>query len=243
MKDWTKTFHSHLPELLKKYEAQADKAIADFVERLMTCAHDIHPTIQEALQSFRENILSIRAVLKISAANIFEEINQAAKEAHRSVKDEVLKSWTATYLQCGAARGKKLYERNRKTHKLHVNGEGGKPMYERAGAGIQATLNKVLNQLQGKFDASYYNAVAQLREDLRVMLERHSVNSVQNGTHQAVLAKERLHKALSPLSEALENAWGLELEPEKEEMESSKSEQATKVEESDGDDFDPDDYL
>lgn len=244
IKDWTETFHNYLPELLKEYESQVELLMAEFVESLMTSAQDIHLAIHEALQSLRENILSLRTTLKSAAADIFEEINQAAKGAHRSVKDEVFSSWESTYEQCGAERGTGLYKRNKKAHKNHVNGNGGMPMYKRVGATIQTALDKVLQQMQENFDASYNIAVTQLREDLKVMIERHSSSNVEpSAPGVTTFAKARLQQALLPHFEALEKAWGVEPEVESEAIESIESELALEVEESDGDDFNPDDWL
>ncbi|KAE9376210.1 hypothetical protein N431DRAFT_532541 [Stipitochalara longipes BDJ] len=247
IKSWTKTFHSRRPELLRKYETKADELIVSFTESLMTSAHDIHPAIDEAIQSLKENVLSLRSLLKNDAKDIFEQVNQSSKEAHRTVKPEVLSSWTSTYQQCGCETGTGLYKRNKKTHRDYVNGNGGVGMYKKAGAKIQKTLNDVLSKLGEKFNASYNRAVMQLREDLKVMLERHSVGSMQtSGPQSASFAKERLQKILQTRFDELEKAWGIEPAAEIEESEDIKSEQLEEAlddPDSDGDDFDPEKYL
>lgn len=179
----------------------------------MTSARDIHPAIDEALQSLRENILGLRTILKDEAATIFEDINTAAKEAHRTVKPEVIDSWKDIYEQCGEECGKGLFQRNKKAHKDHVKNEGGVAMYQRAGEAIREALDKVLEGLQEKFNSSYNAAITQLQEDLNIMVERHSADSVRTALSQdASRAKERLRQALQPYFEKLEKAWGIEHE-------------------------------
>ena len=230
IKSWTETLHKKRPELLKEYEAQVDKLIADFIEPILTSARDIHPAIHEGLQSLRGNILDLRTVLKEEATAIFEDINNAAKEAHRAVEPEVVSSWEDIFEQCGEECGKGLFIRNKRAHREHVNNEGGAAMYQRAGDAIQEVLEKVLGKLQEKFETSIREAVKQLEEDLNILVERHSTEPVQTAlSPDASLAKERLRKALQPHFDALEKAWGIESEAEKSEIEMPEQEKAVPV--------------
>jgi hypothetical protein len=216
---WTKTFHTKSPEMLKRYEAQVDELIEAFTESLLTSALDLHPAIDEALQSLRENILGLRTMLKDEAAAIFDGINKASKEAHRTVKPAVLAAWWDIYNQCGCERGAGLFHRNKRAHREHVNGDGGKAMYQNAGEKIRETLDELLENLQEKFDSSYEDVDTQLREDLAVIVDRHSAKPVQTTLSPgALLAKKRLQQALQPHFEELEKAWGIEPEIENTEI-------------------------
>jgi hypothetical protein len=247
IKSWTNTFHKKRPELLKSYETQVDQTVGDFVESILTSARDIHPAIDEALQSLRENIMGLRTMLKDEAATIFEDINTAAKEAHRTVKPEVIDSWKDIYEQCGEESGKGLFQRNKKAHKDHVKNEGGAAMYQRAGEVIREALDKVLEGLQVKFNSSYNDAITQLQEDLNLMVERHSADPVRTALSQdASRAKERLRQALQPYFEKLEKAWGIEPEIENTEIDApEQKETASTLEAEDEDifDFNEDDWL
>jgi hypothetical protein len=242
MKDWTETFHNYRPELLKKYEAQVDELIADFVEPVVTSANDIHPTIDEALKSLKENILSLRTMLKDTAGDIFEGINQAAKEAHRAVNPEVAASWQSTYQKCGAERGVGHYDRNKKVHKEHLNSDGGFLMYKRAGVTMQKMMNAALKKLPEKFEASFSNALTQLREDLRVTLDRYSVSNVETNDLPALASKGRLQKALKQNFDELEKSWGIEPEPEIQDPDRVEPVTVEDIGDSEIDDFNPQDF-
>ena len=235
-------------ELLKGYEIRVDKLMVDFVEILLTSARDIHPAIDKALQSLRDNILGLRTMLKEEAATIFEGINSAAKEAHRAVKPEIVASWEGIYEQCGDECGKGLFHRNKKAHRNHVKGDGGAAMYKRAGDAIRKALNKVLDNLQEQFDMSYSEAANQLQEDLDILVERHSASPVKTALSlDASLAKERLRKALQPHFEQLEKAWGLDSDVVKMEVEESEQNETVPLlaaeEEQDMFAFNPDDWA
>jgi hypothetical protein len=244
---WTKTFHTKRPELLKRYETQVDELIEAFTESLLTSARDLHPAIDEALQSLRENILGLRTMLKDEAAAIFERINKASKEAHRTVKPAVLAAWRDIYNQCGCECGKGLFHRNKRAHREHVKGDGGKAMYQSAGEEIRETLEELLEKLQEKFDSSYDVVDTQLREDLAVVVERHSTKPVQTTlSPDASLAKKRLQQALQPHFEELEKAWGIEPEIENTENDASEPKETAptlEVEDEDIFDFNEDDWL
>ncbi len=156
--------------MFKNYQAQADLLIADFVDSVTASAQDVHETINEALQSLRENLLGVKTVLKNAAAEIFEGVKLAAKEAHRLLKPEVLSSWESTYATCGATKGKDVLKRNKETHKKHVYGNGGIPMYKRAGVSLQKTLNEKLEKVEENFQANFNNVINRTREDRRSCL-------------------------------------------------------------------------
>ena len=243
VKDWAETFHNKCFELLKNYQAQADLLIAEFVDSITASAHDVHETINEALQSLRENLLGVKTVLKNAAAEMFEGVKLAAKEAHRLVKPEVLSSWESTYATCGAAKGKDVFKRNKETHKKHVYGDGGIPMYKRAGVSMQKTLNMELEKVEEKFQANFDNAVNRIREDLKVMLDRHSLSNAQTGSSAAVfLEKENLQKALKPYFDALEKAWGIASENGVDESEKDDAEEASDSDDSEVEGFNPAEY-
>jgi hypothetical protein len=247
IKYWTDTFHKKRLELLKSYETQVDKTVMGFTESILTSARNIHPAIDKDLQSLRENIMGLRTMLKDEAATIFEDIITAAKEAHRTVEPEVVDSWKDIYEQCGEERGKGLFQRNRKAHRDHVKNEGGVAMYQRAGEAIRKALDKVLKGLQEKFNSSYHDAITQLQEDLNIVVERHSADTVRTALSQnASRAKERLRQALQPHFEELEKAWGIEPEIENTEIDApEQKETASTLEAEDEDifDFNEDDWL
>jgi hypothetical protein len=243
VKDWAETFHNRCFELLKNYQAQADLLIAEFVDSVTASAKDVHETINEALQSLRENLLGVKTVLKNAAAEMFEGVKLAAKEAHRLVKPEVLSSWESTYVTCGATKGKDVFKRNKEAHKKHVYGDGDIPMYKRAGVLMQKTLNKELEKVEEKFQANFDNAVNRIREDLKVMLDRHSLSNAQIGSPEAIsLQKENLQKALKPCFDALEKAWGIESENGVDESEKVDAEEISDSDDSDVENFNPAEY-
>ena len=243
VKDWAETFHNKCFGLLKNYQAQADLLIAEFVDSITASGQEIHETINEALQSLRENLLGVKTVLKKAAAEMFEGVKLAAKEAHRLVKPEVLSSWESTYATCGAAKGKDVFKRNKETHKKHVYGDGGIPMYKRAGVSMQKTLDKELEKVEEKFQANFDNAVNRMREDLKVMLDRHSLSNAQTRFPEATsLEKENLRKALKPYFDILKKAWGIESENGVDESEKDDAEEASDSDNSEVEAFNPAEY-
>lgn len=243
VKDWAETFHKKCFELLKNYQGQADLLIAEFVDSITASAQDVHETINEALQSLRENLLGVKTVLKNAAAEMFQGVKIAAKEAHRLVKPEVLSSWESTYATCGTTKGKDVFKRNKESHKKHVYGDGGIPMYKRAGVSMQKTLNKELEKVEEKFQANFDNAVNRIREDLKVMLDRHSLSNAQTCSPEAIsFEKENLQKTLKPHFDALEKAWGIESENEVDESEKVDAEESSDSDDSDVEDFNPAEY-
>ena len=243
VKDWAETFHKKCFELLKNYQGQADLLIVEFVDSITASAQDVHETINEALQSLQENLLGVKTVLKNAAAEMFQGVKIAAKEAHRLVKPEVLSSWESTYATCGITKGKDVFKRNKESHKKHVYGDGGIPMYKRAGVSMQKTLNKELEKVEEKFQANFDNAVNRIREDLKVMLERHSLSNAQTCSPEAIsFEKENLQKTLKPYFDALEKAWGIESENEVDESEKVDAEESSDSDDSDVEDFNPAEY-
>lgn len=210
--------------MLKNHNAQADLSIGEFVDSITLSAKDVHETVHEALQSLSGNLLSVKIILKNSASDIFAGINQAAKAAHRRVKPQVLLSWESTYAKCGATKGTDVFKTNKETHKKHVNGDGGLLMYKQAGLAMKETLSTELDKLEDKFHASFQAAVARIREDLKVMLDRHSLSTAKTRSPEAeTLAKEKLQKALKPHFDALSKAWVVEAEIEADDSEETES--------------------
>ena len=243
VKDWAETFHNKCFDLLKNYQAQTDLLIAEFVDSITASAQDVHETINEALQSLRENLLGVKTVLKNATAEMFEGVKLAAKEAHRLVKPEVLSSWESTYATCGATKGKEVFKRNKETHKKHVYGDGDIPMYKRAGVSMQKTLNNELEKVEEKFQANFDNAVNRIHEDLKAMLDRHSLSNAQAGSPEAIsLEKENLRKALKPYFDALEKAWGIESRNGVDESENVDAIEASDSDDSDVEGFNPAEY-
>jgi hypothetical protein len=242
MKGWTETFHNYRLGLLQKYEAQVDQLISDFVGPLLTSAHDIHPVIDEALKSLKENVLCLRTMLKDSAGDIFESINQAAKEAHRAVKPQVEDSWQATYTKCGAERGTGLYVRNKQHHREHFKAGGGVRMYKKAEGAMRKTMKPALKKLPEKFKSSFKEAITKLREDLKVTLDLHSISNAPARAQTASAARTKLYKALKPHFEKLEKSWGMEPEPEIDNVDQIQPETLDNIGDSDIDDFKAEDF-
>jgi len=247
IKSWTETFHNKRLELLKEYDSEVDKLIVVFTEVILASARDVHPAIDEALQSLKGNVLNLQSILKDEAAIIFEALNNAAKEAHRTVKPKVSETWEEIYTQCGDECGRGLFERNKKRHWNHVRRDGGLAMYQKSGKAIQKALNKVLANLEKNFGSSLKDAIAQLQEDLRIVVDRHSTDPIKTIlSPDASLAKEQLRQALQPHFEQLEKAWGFEPEEEKPEVENFEPEEAVLglTPEADEDlfDFNPEDW-
>lgn len=116
-------------------------------------------------------------------------------------------------------------------------------MYRRAGVSMQKTLDKELEKVEEKFQANFDNAVNRIREDLKVMLDRHSLSNAQTGSPEAIsLEKENLQKALNPYFDALEKEWRIESENEVDESEKVDAEGASDSDDSDVEDFNPAEY-
>ncbi len=177
--------------MLKEYEAEVDKLIVVFTEVILASARDVHPAVDEALQFLQGNVLNLQSIPKDEAATIFEALNNAAKEAHRAVKPKVSETWEEIYTQCGGESGKVLFERNKKRRWDHVRREGGLAMYQKSGEAIRKALNKFLADLEKNFGSSLKDAIAQLQEDLRVVVDRHSTDPIKTIlSHDVSLAKE-----------------------------------------------------
>ncbi len=162
--------------MLKEYEAEVDKLIVVFTEVILASARDVHPAVDEALQFLQGNVLNLQSIPKDEAATIFEALNNAAKEAHRAVKPKVSETWEEIYTQCGDESGKVLF---------------GLAMYQKSGEAIRKALNKFLADLEKNFGSSLKDAIAQLQEDLRVVVDRHSTDPIKTIlSHDVSLAKE-----------------------------------------------------
>jgi len=215
MKNWTETLHTQRPELLKKYKQQVDKLIAEAIEPILASAADIHPTVDDALMSQRGSVMILRAKLRDAGEDIFDGINVVAKAAHRSVKPQVESAWKSTYTKCRSEKRKGHFEENKKAHKAHIQGDGGVPMFKKAGSAIQRTMNTALKKLPEKFEANFQKNIIDLRDTLKITLDRHTIG--EGGAEAGVAGKKKLDKILKLHFDNLENSWGMEPEPEIEE--------------------------
>lgn len=208
---WIGTIHTKLKNRHEAYEAAVEKLIADFADSLLATAHDIHPSIHEALQLLRTNVLGIIPVIQIEGALAIDSIVEGSKSAHRYIKPEVERSWMLVYRQCGAREGKGVYGRNQKAHRDHALWDGGLAMYQRAGQALQEEIQNACDQLPSKYIRSYKDAVSRTQNDLRILLDRHSAAERANsrGILQS-MAKLRILLLLH--FEELEKAWSREPE-------------------------------
>ncbi|KAG4429175.1 hypothetical protein IFR05_015341 [Cadophora sp. M221] len=243
---WCETLHNKVDAMQKSYDRDVEFIINDFTEALMTSTDGIDPAINEAIRLLRENILGLRAIMKNSGADIFRDIGEASKNAHRLVQPEVLSSWEDVYEQCGSDKGKGLWARNRQAHQTHVKhpgGPGGLPMYRRCGNAIKAELQSACDEISDKFEENYQEAAHQINEDLRLMLKRHTISSGSvDASPVTDNAKSQLQQALAPVFEALETAWGIEPVPKVAEEEVSPDTEAVDAE-SDTESLNLDEYL
>ena len=208
MKRWSTTFHTRRLELLKKFETEVDELIASFLGPLLASASDVHPAVHSAVESLRDSILNEGTKLKQAAKELFDDVNEAAKGAHRAVKPQVKSAWQDVYTACAAARGTNHFARNKKAHKDHVNGDGGVPMFKKAGVAMKSILNQSLKKLPAKFEASYQKAETTIRRHLITTLDRYTIGV--GNANDGLSAKENLEKALQPISDELKKAWGME---------------------------------
>ncbi|KAL2062154.1 hypothetical protein VTL71DRAFT_6420 [Oculimacula yallundae] len=246
VKSWTQTIHQKITELEKSYQQKVEIVINEFAERLLDPANNFDPAINEAIHLLKENVLRLGTILKNSGADVFAGVIEASKNAHRLVEPEVLSSWEDVYEMCGAEKGTGVWKRIRQAHQDHVKTKGGAPMYRRCGLAIKAELTAAFDELPDAFEENYQAAADLVKEDLRIMLERYTLDpsSSADNLDQSVEAdKIRLQEAFAPVFAELEKAWGIEPIPEVVEDDDVPPEEDLAVEESDAGSLDLDSLL
>ncbi|CZS91694.1 uncharacterized protein RAG0_02208 [Rhynchosporium agropyri] len=216
MVSWTKTIHNKINELQRSYDRHVEATISEFSDVLLASAQEFDPTVDEAIHLLKENVLRLSTVLQNSGADVFAEIITASKNAHRLVQPGVISAWEDVYTQCGDETGTGTWVRNRQAHQNHVKGAGGLPMYKSCGFAIKAELKSACDDMFEKFETNYNDAVGLVKEDLRVMLERHTADLGLSAESVASLKQDMLllQQALAPVFAELERAWGIEPIPE-----------------------------
>ncbi|CZS91568.1 uncharacterized protein RCO7_07029 [Rhynchosporium graminicola] len=216
VESWTKTIHSRIRNLQKSYERKVEAIVFDFCQILLNSAKEFDPAINEAICLLKENILHLGTTLQNSGADNFADVISASKDSHRLVQPRVLSAWEDVYDMCGAEKGAGVWNRNRRAHQDHVMNAGGQPMYKGCGFAIKNELRPACDEMSDKFDHSFSEAVNLVKEDLRIMLERHTVdiNSSVESLASTEHDKRLLQQALAPIFTDLERAWGMEPLPE-----------------------------
>ena len=115
-------------------------------------------------------------------------------------------------------------------------------MYKKAEGAMRKTMKPALKKLPEKFKSSFKEAIAKLREDLKVTLDLHSVSNTPAIGRTASAARKKLHKALKPHFEKLEKSWRIAPEPEIDNVDQIQPETLDNIGDSDIDDFKAEDF-
>src|SRR4051812_39796880 len=84
-------------------------------------------------------------------------------------------------------------------------------MYRSITSEIEEALRQACSELEMKFDFGFDEAAAQIKEDLKIMLERHSTDDARIKSQGGTSAiKVDLYNGLLPHFQALEKAFGVE---------------------------------
>jgi hypothetical protein len=210
-----------------------DRAIEEFDNSLLASGKGLHPTIVEAFELLKENMLRNQSLLRGHGTDMVQQIKNIGAATHRRIIGEVIEpTWLDIYEKCGnetgifsqspssaskanIESGTGHYKRNRKRHKRHARDIGGLKMYQDADLLIKAALLNHISGIQKQLEAGYMDVSDQIKRDIELIMEKYSASSNPR-TNRTVksLAKTKLRKALKVHFEELENAWGIEPEPE-----------------------------
>jgi hypothetical protein len=101
-------------------------------------------------------------------------------------------------------------------------------MYRGACADIETALRETSDGLHNKFTTIYNEEVERIKDDVKILLDRHSAAGSRHSSRRATsITKKNLRNALLPYFEALEKAWGIEpvIEEEFEDQDDQPAEQ------------------
>jgi hypothetical protein len=263
---WHRTIHSRLPEIRSTYDSSITKLIKSFVGTVVDSVTEICPELSDALQQWQESSARTVGPIQKHSLTVFDEnIQGAAREAHRLIKPKIKDSWNPIYDQCGAESGALGYifpllmertnqhfigpshfRRNQITHAEHVKSAAA-PMYRKGSTAIRAAFKKLWDGLPSNFNEGTKPASTQIREEFEFMLNNHTLGSELEMTKDGGgLSKAKLQLEIHDQFNSMKLAWAQEIEVEMVEEEDEPEEEVINLDdldESNNDDdldYDPD---
>ncbi|TGO63417.1 hypothetical protein BCON_0013g00630 [Botryotinia convoluta] len=210
-KKWAQTFHVNIPTVVSQYIQEVEKRLTDYADNLMSTALGISPSLRKAFEYLHDSALRNVRRLKTRADAVFANFDTAAKDAWRLVKPICEEAWMPIYEKCGAEKGKGLYARNKATHKKHLNGPGGKAMYEACCNELETALRRMCGDLHSQFEEKYREIMQEFKDEMTATLDQHTMGGDRRSDRQKTsLTKVKLQKILPSMIEALYKDWQAE---------------------------------
>ncbi|TVY80439.1 Nuclear GTPase SLIP-GC [Lachnellula suecica] len=208
---WARVIHSRLPALRRTYDSDISSLVQEFVTSVSTKIMGVCPEMAEAIGQWKESILRTPTQIHKHSGTIFDEtIQDAAREAHRTVKPEVLKAWAPTYDQCGKEVGPGHFKRNQLTHVAQANKLSSRKMYHKGTKAVQTAFQKLWDSLPKEFGEATDPASKQVHEEFETMLQNHTLNEETSEQNQRQ-AKIQLQQEVQSAFDKLKTAWGTKI--------------------------------
>ncbi|CAD6444225.1 feec8d14-375c-4f64-9a7e-772cc1ddde62 [Sclerotinia trifoliorum] len=214
-KEWSQTIHVNMPTVVLQYVKEAEKCLANFADNLMSAALGISPSLREAFEYLGDSILRNVRRLQVRADSIFADFEAVAKDAWRLVKPICVDAWMPIYHICGAEKCRGHYARNKATHKIHVDGLGGRLMYRECGRKLEATLRRMCAYLHSQFEEKYPEVMEGFVNEMAATLDQHTMGGDRRSIRQKnSVTKAKLQGILPMKIEALYKEWQADLSNE-----------------------------
>jgi hypothetical protein len=98
-------FQTKLPQLLRRYEGKANNLLVGFSKDFFSSGETMCPDIVESLQSFTDDLVHKRGLLRDNAIQVSENIKRTKNDAHalvwRQVKNSMIPGYEKGALQHG----------------------------------------------------------------------------------------------------------------------------------------------
>lgn len=196
----------------------------------MSAALGISPLLREAFEYLSDSILRMARRLEMRAATILADFDTAAKDAWRLVKPLCEETWMPIYNICGNEKGEFFidglwmkqqllniragqghYARNKNTHKIHVHGPGGKPMYKACCDKLESALRRMCTDLHNQFEEKYKEIMQEFKNEMVATLDQHTMGGDRRSHRtRTSLTKVKLQAILPTKIDDLYKAWQTE---------------------------------
>ena len=118
---WSRVIHRGLAEMHRAYDSEISKVVEKFAKSVATSTLAECPEMAEAVEQWKESVLRVRNQIKKHSKEVFDgEIQDAAREAHRTLKPKIVENWASVYEKCGGECGRsKPLSYSNPTNRVH----------------------------------------------------------------------------------------------------------------------------
>lgn len=89
------------------YDFDVSRLVDKFVNSVVTSTLAACPEMNEAVEQWKKSALRVTATIHKHSKEVFDgDIQDAGREAHRTLKPKIAGSWSAVYTQCGEEHGR-----------------------------------------------------------------------------------------------------------------------------------------